>query len=74
MGLLAISPFEIHFLETMLSKVTAAPMPPLTLGALKRMDSLYGLSETKNAEVRVHPPHPTPPGHPTPRYRVTLFT
>ena len=44
---------RIHFLETLLSKTTSAPQPPLTSAALGKMDELYGLTSTKNAEVRL---------------------
>ena len=44
---------KIHFLETLLARSLAAETPPMTVAALRKMDSLYGLTQSKNAELRV---------------------
>ena len=44
---------KIHFLETLLARSLAADVPPMTLAALDKMDKLYGLTASKNAELRV---------------------
>jgi len=47
------SPLRIFFWETMLARVADGQTPPFALRSLERMDGLYELGATKNAEVRV---------------------
>ena len=46
------SQLQIHFLETLLARSLAAPTPPMSRAALRKMDALYSLSKSKNSEVR----------------------
>ena len=43
---------KIHFLETLLARSLAADAPPMAVAALERMDALYDLTSSKNAELR----------------------
>ena len=43
---------KIHFLETLLARSLAADTPPMTVAALQKMDQLYDLTSSKNAELR----------------------
>jgi len=47
------STLRVYFCETMLMRALEGKVPPLTLACLERMDRLYQLTATKNAEVRV---------------------
>jgi leukotriene-A4 hydrolase len=47
------SQLKIHFLEVLLSRSTSAATPPMSIAALERMDRLYGLTASKNSELRV---------------------
>lgn len=47
------SRLKIHFHETLLARSLEANSPPMSATALTKMDELYGLSDVKNAEVRV---------------------
>ena len=44
---------KIHFLETLLARCQAAGKPTMSSAAVKRMDELYNLTASKNAELRV---------------------
>ena len=47
------SALRIYFWETMMSRALEGQRPPPSLACLERMDRLYSLSASKNAEVRV---------------------
>uniref|UniRef100_A0A7S3RQH5 Peptidase M1 leukotriene A4 hydrolase/aminopeptidase C-terminal domain-containing protein n=2 Tax=Emiliania huxleyi TaxID=2903 RepID=A0A7S3RQH5_EMIHU len=45
-------PLKTHFLESLLARSHKAGAPLLPLAALQRMDELYQLTDTRNAELR----------------------
>ena len=47
------SKLRIHFLDMLYNRCAAAPVPPLGLAALRRMDELYQLTASKNSEMRL---------------------
>ena len=47
------SKLKIHFLDQLYSRCASAALPPLSAIALERMDDLYGLTPSKNSEVRL---------------------
>jgi len=47
------SKLQIHFLDALYTRCVAAESPPLSKTALAKMDSLYDLTATKNAEARL---------------------
>jgi len=47
------SKLRVHFHEVLLARSLEAEVPPMSVAALAKMESLYGLSVVKNAEIRV---------------------